>query len=200
MTVTGLFGQIDPLYLFVFVGLFSPGPNVILITSSGARFGFRRTLPHLFGIVAGVGVTSGLTALGIGAALGNWPMLEWSLRVASAAWMLWMAFGLWTSRPGKAGNRSRPFTFVEAVLFQWINPKVWAVALAAVSAYATDLPPPQEVWRFASAFSGINLFVCLFWSYAGTLLAYLLSTPIAWRVFNRTMALALAVFSVSVLI
>ena len=61
--------MLDPLYGFVFFGLFSPGPNVILLTSSGARFGVRRTLPHLFGVVLGVGITAGLTGLGIAALL-----------------------------------------------------------------------------------------------------------------------------------
>lgn len=200
MTISAFFGQIDPLYGFVFLGLFSPGPNVILLTSSGARFGFRRTLPHLFGVVLGVGITSALTGFGIGALLLQWPVLEWSLKLASAAWIMWMAYGLWTSRPGRNNSRERPFTLVEAILFQWVNPKVWVVALAAASAYASDLPPHLEALRLGSAFSGLNLFVCLFWSSTGALLSYLLTTPIAWKVFTRSMALALAVFSILVLI
>lgn len=200
VTDSGLFAQIDPLYLFVFLGLFSPGPNVILLTSSGARFGFRRTMPHLFGVVIGVGITSGLIGLGIGAILLKWPVLEWSLKLASAAWMLWMAIGLWTSRPGSSGARDQPFTVIEAVLFQWVNPKVWAVALAAASAYASDLPPQLEAVRLASAFSGLNFFVCLFWSIAGALLSYLLTTPVAWKIFSRAMAVALGAFAILVLI
>lgn len=200
MTSPGLFAQIDPLYLFVFLGLFSPGPNVILLTMSGARFGFRRTMPHLLGVVIGVGITSGLTGLGIGAILLKWPVLEWSLKLASAAWMVWMAVGLWTSRPVSAGASQRPFTVIEAVLFQWVNPKIWAVALAAASAYASDLPPHLEAMRLATAFSGLNFFVCLFWSSAGALLSYLLTTPVAWKVFSRVMALALAAFAVLVLV
>lgn len=192
--------QIDPLYVFVFLGLFSPGPNVILLTSSGARFGFRRTLPHLTGVVIGVGIISGLTGLGIGALLLKWPVFEMSLRVISAAWMLWMAYGLWTMQPGKTDANDRPFSVVQAVLFQWVNPKIWVVALAAASAYASDLPPFSEALRLASVFSGLNLFVCLFWSGAGALLSFLLSTPSAWRVFTRVMAVALGVFSVMVLV
>ncbi|SHJ85471.1 Threonine/homoserine/homoserine lactone efflux protein [Shimia gijangensis] len=192
--------QVDPLYLFVFFGLFTPGPNVILLTASGARYGFRRTVPHLMGVVIGVGITSGLTALGIGALLLKWPVLEWGLKLVSAAWMMWMAFGLWTSRPDGGGARDRPFTVIEAALFQWVNPKVWAVALAASSAYASDLPPQLEALRLASAFSGLNLFVCLFWSGMGALLAFLLTTPFAWKVFSRAMALALGMFSFLVLI
>lgn len=184
--------MIDPLYLFVFFGLFTPGPNVILLTASGARFGFRPTIPHVLGVAFGVGVTSALTALGIGALLLAVPALKLALQVAACAWILWMAWRLLRSQGATADARDRPFTFVEAVLFQWINPKIWIVALAAASGYASALPAHLEALRIGSAFSGINLFVCLFWTFAGTLLAYLLTTPLAWRIFATVMAAALA--------
>lgn len=189
----------DPLYLFVFAGLFSPGPNVILLTASGARFGFRSTIPHILGVAAGVGVTSGLTGAGIGALLLSYPGLTLTLKIIAAAWILWMAWSLFTSTRAKKNNsRDRPFTFIEAVLFQWVNPKVWAVALAASSAYPAGLPPLQEAARLASAFSGLNLFVCVFWTAAGTVLALLLSSEKAWRIFMTFMAAALALSAVMV--
>ncbi|WP_298428785.1 LysE family translocator [uncultured Jannaschia sp.] len=185
--------MIDPLYLFVFFGLFTPGPNVILLTASGARFGFRPTLPHVLGVAFGVGVTSALTALGVGAVLLALPGLKLTLQVLAVAWILWMAWKLLRAQGAAADGRDRPFTFVEAVLFQWVNPKIWIIALAAASGYASDLPAHLEALRIGSAFSGINLFVCLFWTFAGTLLAYLLTTPLAWRIFTSVMAAALAV-------
>lgn len=184
--------MIDPLYLFVFAGLFTPGPNVILLTASGARFGFGPTIPHVLGVAVGVGVTSALTALGIGALLLAIPMLKLALQIAAVTWILWMAWKLFRSRGSTTEGRDRPFTFIEAVLFQWVNPKIWIIALAAASGYASTLPAAQEALRIGSAFSGINLFVCLFWTFAGTLLAYLLRTPLAWRIFTTLMALALA--------
>ncbi|MBU2960643.1 LysE family translocator [Citreicella sp. C3M06] len=190
--------MIDPLYGFVFLGLFSPGPNVVLLTASGARFGLKRTLPHLFGVVLGVGITAGLTGLGIAALLAQVPTLALILKLAASAWMLWMAWGLWNSHRKQGDGRERPMSFVEAVLFQWINPKVWAVALAASSAYPGGLGPVAEAMRLGSAFSGLNLLCCLFWASAGSLLTWLLTTPRAWRIFARIMALALGGFSVMV--
>ncbi|WP_298295339.1 LysE family translocator [uncultured Litoreibacter sp.] len=191
--------NIDPLYIFVFAGLFSPGPNVILLTASGARFGFRPTLPHVLGVAAGVGVTSGLTGFGIGALLLAQPTLALALKLIAVAWIMWMAWKLFRSRSGpQAKTKDRPFTFIEAVLFQWVNPKVWAVALAASAGYSSGLSPSGEAIRLATAFSGINLFVCLFWSYAGSLLTYLLRTPQAWQIFTTVMALALAASAVMV--
>lgn len=183
---------IDPLYLFVFAGLFSPGPNIILLSASGARFGFRRTLPHILGVAFGVGITAGLTGFGIAALLEAWPTLALILRIVAALWILWMAWKLFlAARPGET-NEDRPFTFVQAVLFQWVNPKVWAVALAASSGFTAGLPPMEEAVRLGSTFSVLNLFVCLFWTYAGTLLAKLLGTPTYWTIFLRIMALAMA--------
>lgn len=185
--------MISPLFVFVFAGLFSPGPNVILLTASGAKFGFRKTLPHLLGVVLGVGVIAGLTGLGIGALLVAYPQLDLGLRIIAAVWILWMAWQLWISTfKSKPEQREKPFTFFQAVLFQWINPKIWAVALAASSGYGAGLPPSGEALRLAVAFSSVNLFVCLFWASAGSLLAYILTRPNVWRVFMRSMALALA--------
>ena len=185
--------MIDPLYLFIFAGLISPGPNVILLTASGARFGFRRTLPHVIGVALGVGVTAGLTGAGIGAALAHTPALGFALKSVAAVWILWMAWSLArrSSRPHVEG-RDRPFTLAEAVLFQWVNPKVWAIALAAASGYAAGSGPVAEGTRLALAFAGINLGVCLFWTWAGQLLSLLLQSPSAWRLFLRVMAGALA--------
>lgn len=184
---------IDPLYAFVFAGLFSPGPNVILLTASGARFGFRRTLPHVAGIVIGVGLIAGLTGAGLGALFAARPELEFAAKIAAAAWILWMAWTLFrATRRSAPEGRDRPFTMIEAILFQWINPKLWAVALAASSGYAAGLTPGAEALRLGTAFSGINLGVCLFWSFAGSLLTYLLSHPTAWTLFMRAMALLLA--------
>ncbi len=184
--------MVDPLYLFVFAGLFSPGPNVIMLSASGARFGFRRTVPHLLGVAAGVGVTAGLTGLGIAALLLANPSLALVLKIAAAGWILWMAWKLFRAGRPEADDKSRPFTFIEAVLFQWVNPKVWAVALAASSGFTSGLGPTEEAVRLASVFSGLNLIVCIFWTYAGSLLAYLLKTPAAWVTFLRVMAVAMA--------
>ena len=186
----------DPvLYGFVFLGLFTPGPNVIMLTASGVRFGFVRTLPHLFGVVLGVGITAGVTALGVGAVVAASPMLNTVLRLGAAAFILWMAWGLWkaSGHPRKAHDPDeRPLSFFGAVLFQWINPKVWAVAFAASAGYGAGLAPWLEALRLGTAFSSLNLGVCLFWTAFGSLLTALLAAPTAWKVFLRIMALLLA--------
>ena len=183
--------MIPPLYVFVFLGLFSPGPNVILLTASGARFGFRRSLPHVLGVAVGVGITAGLTGFGIGALVTALPTLRIVLQIIAASWIVYMAWKLWTATASTTNEtKDRPFTFIEAVLFQWVNPKVWAIAVAA-TAYTEGAGPVLSAWLLGSAFAGINLGVCLFWSFAGSLLSYLLANPSAYRVFMRVMAILL---------
>lgn len=168
-----------------------------MITASGARFGFQRTLPHVVGVALGVGVIAAVTGIGIGAVLAAHPALALGLEIIASVWILWMAFNLWQADPARTKERERPFRFIEAVLFQWINPKVWAVALSA-TAYVATLAPVDQATRLALTFSTVNIGVCLFWATAGSFLAYLLTNPTAWRVFMRTMAVALCGFSVLV--
>ncbi|MEM6467872.1 MAG: LysE family translocator [Pseudomonadota bacterium] len=176
---------VDALYLFVFAGLFSPGPNVILLLASGVRFGLWRTLPHVFGVAAGVGITAGATGFGIAAFLQQFPLLALGLSALSAAWIFWMAFQLYSSaRLAPIEGKDRPFTFIQAVLFQWINPKVWAVALAAAGGFTSNFDPEVSARILATAFSSVNLGVCLFYATLGSILARWLQNGLLWRVFN----------------
>ncbi len=170
---------------------------MILITASGARFGIQRTVPHVIGVALGVGVIAAVTGIGIGTLMAAQPGLAIVLMVVASFWILWMAYNLWRADPATPKQNDRPFSFVEAVLFQWVNPKVWAVALSA-TAYVATYPPLQQAGTLAAIFSTLNLGVGTFWAVAGTLLSYLLTNPAAWRIFMRAMALALAGFSVLV--
>lgn len=190
---------IDPLYWFVFVGLFSPGPNVILLSTSGARFGARATWPHIAGVVAGVGIIGAVVGFGTGAILETRPELGLAFQVVSFFWILWLAYKLLTSGGKTAGQTDRPFTLVEAVLFQWVNPKLWAVALAASAGFSLGLVPVQEAIRLATALAGINLFVCVFWVYSGQLLGRMMNSERAWRTFRVVMATGLALSAVMVI-
>lgn len=182
-----------PLVLFAFAGLFSPGPNVVMLTASGARFGFRATIPHLLGVPVGVGVIAAVTGTGVGAALDAAPGLTLAFRIAAAVWILALAWKTaQAGRTRRADDRGRPMRFREAVAFQAINPKIWAVTLAASAAFTIGLPPLAEAARMFAVFAGVNLFVCAFWTGAGHGARRLLATDRAWRVFMAVMATAMA--------
>jgi len=191
----------SPLITFLIAGLASPGPNVIMLTTSGARFGARATWPHLLGVVIGVGVVGAVTALGIGAVLMAQPTLRVTLQIISALWILWMAYSLVRkSDVSVSALTDCPMRFFEAILFQWVNPKLWAVTIAAASAYGSGLPPAEEALRLGVSFSSVNLFVCVFWTYSGQLLSRLLNSPTAWRIFRWVMAIFLALSAVMIFV
>ena len=181
-----------PLFLFIFAGLFSPGPNVVMLTTSGARFGFRATLPHLLGVPIGTGLLAAASVLGVQSILFALPTIEFTIKLISALWILWLSWKLINASRANAQDRDRPFTLFQAILFQVVNPKVWAVALAASAGFSIDLNIWAEAARLFLGFSLINLFVCLFWTTAGHLLAGYLQRPVIWRTFMTVMAAMMA--------
>ncbi len=182
----------DPLYAFLVVGMASPGPNVILLTTYGARLGFRASVPPMLGIVVGVGIIGAASGLGMGALLNSRPELTFVAKVAAAIWILWIAWSLFKSERGSEPSRFRTLSFAEAVLFQWVNPKLWAVALAATAGFSKGLPPVEEAMRLGFGFSGVNLLVCISWTATGAFLGQFLRSDASWRRFATFMALALA--------
>ena len=177
------------LIFFVFAGLFSPGPNVVMLTTSGARFGFRATVPHLLGVPVGTGLLAAASTLGVGTVLFAAPGLKLALQILAALWIVYLAWGMaQAGRVGRAAGLGKPFTFVQAVLFQAVNPKVWAIALAAAAGFASGRPPAAEALWFFCVFAGINLSVGVFWTTAGHLLAGVLQADRVWRGFMVGMA------------
>ncbi len=178
-----------PAILFIFAGLFSPGPNVVMLTASGARFGFRRTLPHLLGVPIGTGLIAAAAALGVAAALLAAPGLKFAFQLLAAAWILWLAWKTaQAGRAGRAKDQGKPFTFLQAIAFQAVNPKIWAVTLAASAGFGIGLSPQIEAIRLFILFATINLSVCLFWTTAGHFLSAFLTNERNWRVFMLVMA------------
>ncbi len=191
----------SPLITFLIAGLFSPGPNVVMLTASGARFGVKATWPHLLGVVIGTGVIGGVCGLGIGALITSQPQLGFALRCVSFVWIMWMAYRLLFPKTSQQNrNQERPWSFVQGMVFQWVNPKIWAVAMAASSGYSIGLGPFGEALRVATGFICINFFVCVFWTYSGAWLSALLNNETRWFYFRTIMAGLLAVSAMLVFI
>jgi threonine/homoserine/homoserine lactone efflux protein len=165
----------------------------VMLTASGARFGFRATLPHLLGVPIGTGLIAAASALGLSAILLAAPNLKLAFQILAALWILWLAYKTaQAGRAGKAEDRGRPFRFHEAILFQAINPKVWAITLAASAGFGIGLSAPLEALRLLIVFSAVNLGVCLFWTTIGHLLSGFLNSERVWRGFMTTMAIVMA--------
>lgn len=176
------------LIAFAFVTSVTPGPNNMMLLASGANFGFRRTVPHMLGIGVGHSVMVFLVGLGLAGAFEVLPWLYTVLKIVSVAYMLWLAWKIArASAPegGRAGGR--PFTFLQAAGFQWVNPKAWAMALGATTVYAPDRTLPTMA-LVAVSFAAVNLPSVSLWTMAGEQLRRVLTNPVRLQVFNWTMA------------
>ncbi len=113
----------------------TPGPNNLMLMASGAKFGVRRTLPHMLGINVGFPVMLFLVGLGLGEVFTAYPMVETVVKWLAAAYFSWMAWKLLGLRVGNSSGSARPLRFYEAALFQWVNPKAWVLAVSFVAAF-----------------------------------------------------------------
>ncbi|MGF1660462.1 MAG: LysE family translocator [Rubrimonas sp.] len=171
----------------------TPGPNNILLASSGARFGWRATRPHALGVALGFPAMLFVLAFGLGEAFQRSDSLREGLRWAAVAVLMWLAWRIGTAGRAREGERAaRPFTFLEAVAFQWINPKAWAMAVSAGAAFVSGAAPLREAAICAGVFALSGLGSAHAWAGFGAALRRFLSEDRRLRVFNLTMGLLIA--------
>ncbi len=182
------------LVVFAFVMAFTPGPNNILLAASGVNFGFTRTIPHMAGVTFGFFILLAACAAGLGLVFTAVPVLHVALKVVGAAYMLWLAYKVATAHlSGDAKAPGRPFTFLQAAAFQWVNPKG---IVAAVSAIALFVRPDHQLFDIPimlAAFSATTVGSVLTWSAFGVALRGLMREPARARIFNFAMAALLVV-------
>lgn len=181
-----------PLALFGIASSITPGPNNLMLLASGANFGLRRTLPHMLGISLGHAFMVAMVGLGLMQLFDLLPWLRIGLMVASAAYLLYLAWKIANAAPpGDAPQKGRPFTFLQAAGFQWVNPKAWYMAIYAQTNYTAPDANWSAAITVALVFAVVNFPSVAVWAWGGTQLKRFLSTGQRLRVFNVTMALLL---------
>ncbi|MBY8609690.1 LysE family translocator [Burkholderia arboris] len=178
--------------LFALVTSVTPGPNNTMLLASGVNFGFRRTMPHLFGISIGVAILMLCVGFGLGEAFKRLPLLYTILEAASVAYLLYLAWRIGTSGEVKAhGAKPRPMTFVEAAAFQWVNPKAWMMVLTAATTVRLSADYGMNAAWMSVVFILIGFPCICLWAAFGLGLRRFLSNRRALRIFNVTMAVLL---------
>jgi threonine/homoserine/homoserine lactone efflux protein len=180
-----------PVAIFVFVMSITPGPNNIMLLSSGARFGLRRSLPHMFGITGGFLALLGLTTAGVGAVVLAHPLVTLVLTLGCCLYLLWLGWLLLRSEPlsadlPKGSPEARPLRWLDAALFQLANPKAWAMAVRCILLMAVV--------------AVVNLPCILLWTLSGAAIRSLLGLSWVSRGFNILMAGMIALTAVWMLI
>lgn len=180
------------LIIFAFVTSITPGPNNLMLLSSGVNFGWRRSMPHMLGV--GLGFTLMVFMVGIGVIKlfdvvpSAYEILKW----VSIVYLTYLAFKI--SQAGEVtanfDEKSKPMTFMQAVLFQWVNPKAWTMALSAISVYAPDRDLGSIVW-VSVVFCLVNIPSISVWVALGHKLKVILTSAVKMKMFNYSMALLL---------
>src|SRR5437016_3220510 len=177
--------------MFAVVMFFTPGPNNIMLLSSGLTYGFRRTIPHIAGITVGFAFMIGAVGLGLGTVFIAYPVLQTILKYAGVAYLIYLAAQIAISEPPKPdqqGGRG-PMTFWGAAMFQWVNAKGWVMVIGTITAYAAIASFPWNIAIQVALSLILGVLSCSLWALFGTALRPILTLPRAIRAFNILMAL-----------
>jgi len=181
---------------FLWVAAITPGPNNMLLTASGANFGFLRSLWLLFGIMIGMQVMLLMVAFGIGGLILLYPSLHLLLKVAGSLYLLWLAWKIATAKYEKletGDGPAAPMPFWQGGLLQLINPKAWLMALGAVASFSlAGEAYRHSVVAISFAMALVNLVSGLIWLGFGSLIGRILRSRRAWTIFNVAMGMLTA--------
>jgi threonine/homoserine/homoserine lactone efflux protein len=180
------------------VAAITPGPNNLMLMTSGVKYGFGRTLPHLVGVILGFALMVAVVGFGLDVVFKRFPIVLPIMRVAGSLYMLWLALKIALAKPiGQVEQGGRPIGFLAAAGFQWVNPKAWAMALGALTTYAGVVDDyARSVLLTASLCALISVPCSGAWTLFGASLSRVLRDPRVTRPFNWTMA-ALLVASIA---
>ena len=184
-----------------FVMYVTPGPNNAILTASGIKFGFIRTLPNLFGIPTGHGLQLMLVCLGLGSLFIAFPILLEILRYVGATYLLYLSYKMFGSlNVNIKENKSRPLTFFEAIIFQFVNPKAWIICSTAVSIFY-----PNDTSIFLGTFfmvfmsTIVNLPSISIWAFGGSIIGKYLKNVKLKKFVEFLLALMLILTSIYII-
>lgn len=179
---------------FALASSITPGPNNIMLMTSGVNYGFRRSLPHMAGVASGFFAMLLLVGFGVGQLLQTTPALYLALKIVSVVYLLWLAWRVATSgpvNPSAVADGARPMNYFEAVLFQGVNPKAWAMAVTAAAAYTVPADYGFSLIVISVVFVLIGTPCMGIWTVFGIGMRSLLQDPARVRIFNIAMAILL---------
>jgi threonine/homoserine/homoserine lactone efflux protein len=179
--------------VFAVVMYFTPGPNNIMLLSSGLTYGFRRTLPHIAGITIGMAFMIAAVGVGLGAIFITYPVLQTILKYAGAAYLIYLAVAIAMSGAAKSpqDNRRGPMTFWGAAVFQWINIKGWVMVIGTITAYAAIAAFPWNIVIQTVIVLVVGALATAAWALFGSALRPIMTSPRIVRAFNVVMAVLL---------
>ena len=187
--------------IYSFVTSVTPGPNNIMLAASGVNFGFRRSIPHILGIGIGFGFMVSVVGLGIGSLISSNIVLYESLKIIGITYLLYLAYKIYhSSSVDTTSGKSKPLTFLQAAMFQWVNPKAWIMAMGAVTTYLSSQSELYWYVIIGVIYGAIGIPSTGVWALIGEKLQKYINEPKKLKTFNMVMALLLVLSVIQPLI
>ena len=176
--------------LFTVTTWATPGPNNTMLLTSGVNYGVRRSLPHYLGIILGFPAMFIALGLGLAALFDQLPLLHTLLKIAGALYLTYLAWRIATAPISDLNaGKGKPFTFIQAAAFQWVNPKAWVMAVGAIATYTVvGSQYEAQVVTIALIFLIFGAPCSLLWLWCGASLKRFLRKPNSVKRFNYAMA------------
>ena len=177
-------------FLFAVSMAFTPGPNNVMLMTSGLNFGVNKSLPHLFGVCLGFPSMVVMVGLGLGVIFAQYPVLHDVIKVLGIVYLIYLAWQIaHAKKTSLSGKVSSPFTFMQAALFQWVNPKAWVMASTTIAVYTSVAEDVlYQMLLLAVAFALIGFCSGSTWLFLGRGLKRFLTSDTHQILFNRVMA------------
>ncbi|WP_317622179.1 MULTISPECIES: LysE family translocator [unclassified Pseudohongiella] len=176
-------------FLFALAAAITPGPNNVMLMSSGVNFGFRRSVPLLLGVCIGFPAMFLAIGFGLGTVFQQSPQLHEIISIIGIVYLLYLAWRIARSGEPERARDIKPLTFLQSAAFQWVNPKAWVMATGAIAAFTTiEGNIYLQVINLALIFITAAVPSALTWLFFGLGLQAMLSDPKRLRQFNYVMA------------
>ncbi|QIG04505.1 LysE family translocator [Proteus sp. ZN5] len=192
MTISLIFS----LTVFLFIAAITPGPNNLLLTSSGANVGFKGSLKLMAGIMLGMQCVLLSSAFGVAALLIIYPALHIGLKIVGSAYLLWLAWKTATSsyqRLDIPAKTPQAISWFQGGLLQFLNPKAWMMGLGAVGSFSLSGDAYfSSVIAISIVMVIVNFVAGIVWILGGTLISLFLQSRRSWFIFNISMGLLTA--------
>ncbi len=187
--------------LFCLVTSITPGPNNIMLMSSGLNHGVLKTVPHISGIIVGFPLMVAALGFGLGTIFQNYPVIHQVIKIVGISYLLFLAWKIANTTRANAGKHLRePLTFMQAAAFQWLNPKAWVIGIGAIATFTTVGNIEIQVIIIVFTYLFVGAFSMGLWLLMGASLQKILRSQNQLKVFNITMAILLVLSIVPIVI
>ena len=178
--------------LFCLVTSITPGPNNIMLMSSGLNHGVLKTIPHISGIIVGFPLMVAALGFGLGTIFLNYPVIHQVIKIVGISYLLFLAWKIANTSNANAGKQlKKPFTFIQSAAFQWLNPKAWVIAIGAIATFTTVGNIEIQVIIIVFTYLFVGAFSMGLWLLMGASLQKILRSQKQFQVFNVAMAILL---------